>query len=73
MLNSSVEFLLFVLYPASYRVISITELERMTEKHLDCEELISTSEAADYSGLTHDFLREFARAAKLQARKVGRD
>ena len=45
----------------------------MTEKHLDREELIPLSEAADYSGLTHDFLRELARTGKLQARKVGRD
>ena len=45
----------------------------MAENRLESEELIPLSEAAQYSGLTHDFLRELARMGKLQARKVGRD
>ncbi len=45
----------------------------MSEKSLYNDELIPLSEAAIYSGLTHDFLRELARTGKLQARKIGRD
>ncbi len=43
----------------------------MAEDPLQNEDLISLAEAAEYSGLTHDFLRESARKGKLEARKLG--
>jgi excisionase family DNA binding protein len=46
---------------------------QMIQDLLQNEELISLVEAAEYSGLTHDFLRELARKGKLPARKIGRD
>ena len=43
----------------------------MTEDPLQNEELISLAEAADYSGLTHKFLRELAGKGRLRAKKFG--
>ena len=45
----------------------------MVKDPLQNEELISLAEAAEYSGLTHDFLRQLANNGKLRARKFGRN
>jgi excisionase family DNA binding protein len=45
----------------------------MAEDPLQNEQLISLMEAAVYSGLTHDFLRQLASKGKLRARKFGRN
>ena len=44
----------------------------MAEDPLQNKELISLAEAAEYSGLTHEFLRELAGKGRLRARKIGR-
>ncbi len=44
----------------------------MIQDPLQNEELISLAEAAEYSGLTHEFLRELAGKGRLRARKFGR-
>ena len=43
----------------------------MTQNPLQNDELISLSEAATYSGLTHTFLRKLAGWGKLEAQKIG--
>ena len=45
----------------------------MAEDPLQSEELISLAEAAEYSGLTHEFLRQLASKGKLRARKFERN
>lgn len=42
----------------------------MTKDPPQSEELISLAEAAEYSGLTHKFLRELAGKGRLRANRV---
>lgn len=43
----------------------------MTEDPLQNEELLSLADAAEYSGLSHEFLRQLAGKGRLRARKFG--
>ena len=45
----------------------------MTQNPFENSEFISLIEAAEYSGLTSDFLRKLAKRGRLEARKFGRD
>ena len=44
----------------------------MTQDPLENTELISLADAVEYSGLTHEFLRELAGKGRLRAKKFGR-
>ena len=44
----------------------------MTQDPLENQELLSLSQAAEYSGLSHEFLRQLAGKGRLHAKKFGK-